>query len=115
MPPVNSRMMVKLTPRHMFSLSGEMETRLSDAKLHGRRLPNVWSDLRRERRPCSGRTGPVPYFWKNMRQELSRGVEGFAYGPAYCAEKDCIGFFGGVERFVCEWGAGGIYRSLEDH
>ena len=42
-----------------------MDTRLSEAKLHGRRFPNVDSDLRSERRPCSGRTGPVPYFYQH--------------------------------------------------
>lgn len=41
---------------------GEIFTRDSEAKLQGRRLPNVESSLRSLRRPCSGRTGPVPYF-----------------------------------------------------
>ena len=40
-----------------------MEVRVSEAKLQGRRLPNVLSSLRSLRRPCSGRTGPVPYFY----------------------------------------------------
>lgn len=62
-----------------------------------------------------GTYGTGAVFLKRVRQELSRGVEVFAYGPAYCAKKDCIGFFGGVERFVCEWGAGGIDGGLEIH
>lgn len=40
-----------------------MEVRVSEAKLQGRRLPKVWSSLRSLRRPCSGRMGPVPYFF----------------------------------------------------
>ena len=47
----------------MCSLRGEILTRDSEAKLQGRRLPNVQSSLRSLRRPCSGRTGPVPYFY----------------------------------------------------
>lgn len=53
--------MVKSTPWQTDSLSGEMETREGEAKEQGRRLPNVERDLRRERRPCSGRTVPVPH------------------------------------------------------
>lgn len=40
-----------------------MAVRVSEAKLQGRRLPKVWSSLRSLSRPCSGRMGPVPYFW----------------------------------------------------
>ncbi len=54
-------MMVKSTPRQTDSFSGEMETSEGEAKEHGRRLPNVERDLRRVRRPCSGRTAPVPH------------------------------------------------------
>lgn len=39
-----------------------METRVGEAKEQGRRLPKVERDLRRVRRPCSGRTEPVPHF-----------------------------------------------------
>lgn len=51
-----------------------MEVRESEAKLQGRRLPKVWSSLRSLRRPCSGRTGPVPYFY------VSDKVSGFSLG-----------------------------------
>ena len=62
MPPVSSRTIVKSTPRQTSALSGERSTRESEAKLHGRRLPKAESDLRSFRRPCSGRTAPVPHF-----------------------------------------------------
>ena len=39
-----------------------MSTRDSEAKLHGLRFPKVPSSLRSLRRPCSGRTAPVPHF-----------------------------------------------------
>lgn len=62
MPPVSSRMMLKLVPAATEALSGEISTRDSDAKKQGRRLPKVPISLRSLRIPCSGRTLPVPHF-----------------------------------------------------
>ena len=91
---------------------------MSEAKLQGRRLPKVFSSLRSFRRPCSGRMGPVPYFcgvekvlasaWGDVVEEKA----GNAYGAAYCAQEDCVCFFGRGEGVVCEWGAGGVDRGL---
>lgn len=68
-----------------------MEVRESEAKLQGRRLPKVLSSLRSLRRPCSGRTGPVPYFFyvekgsESAWKHLVDGRERKAYGATYCA------------------------------
>jgi len=75
MPPVSSRMMLKLTPAQTDSFRGEAETREGAAKKQGRRLPKVWSVLRSLRRPCSGRTLPVPHFWRG-RGGISLGEGG---------------------------------------
>jgi hypothetical protein len=71
-PPVSSRMMVKFTPRAISGLRGDASTSESDAKKHGRRLPNVPNSLRSLRMPCSGRTFPVPHFCEG--QHASRNA-----------------------------------------
>lgn len=53
--------MTKSTSLQTDSLRGEYWTRESAAKLQGRRLPNALRALRSLRRPCSGRTAPVPH------------------------------------------------------
>lgn len=97
-----------------------MEVRESEAKLQGRRFPKVWSSLRSLSRPCSGRTGPVPYFCTYGRKRcqilLGRvlsGEESIAYGTTYCAQEDRVCFFGRGEGFVCERGASGVDGGLE--
>ena len=87
---------------------------MSEAKLQGRRLPKVWSSLRSLRRPCSGRTGPVPYFFHAEEvseacfEQVGWGRKGKAYGATYCAQEDCVCLFGRGEGFVCERGTGGV-------
>ena len=38
--------------------------------------------------------------------------EGEAYGATYCAQEDCVCFFGCGEGFVCEGGTGRVDRGL---
>lgn len=74
-PPVNSRMILKSTPRQTSAFRGEISTRESEAKLQGRRFPNVSISFRSFSRPCSGRTFPVPHFCCNLYQWLKAKME----------------------------------------
>ena len=110
--------MVKSVPRQISGLSGDLETRDSEAKEQGRRLPKVPSSLRSLRRPCSGRTLPVPHFYVR-RTLISTGLKFWclsssSYRTTDCAKNDGAGIFGGGEGFVGQWGAVSIDGALED-
>lgn len=91
MPPVNSRIMLKFTPRTLSALRGDESTRESEAKKHGRRFPKVPSSLRSLRIPCSGRTLPVPHFYMSCQKVLHSSETGGSYRSTDGAENDGVG------------------------
>ena len=68
---------MKSVPLHICSLSGDFCIREGEAKLQGRKFPKAFISLRSFRRPCSGRTRPVPYFYARAgHQYLLRHMKG---------------------------------------
>lgn len=57
---------MKSVPSQTDCFRGERAAKDGEAKKQGRRLPKVPISFRRRRRPCSGRTLPVPYFGPPM-------------------------------------------------
>lgn len=103
MPPVSSRMMLKLVPRTMSALRGDASTSDSEAKKQGRRFPKVPSSLRSFKMPCSGRTFPVPHFCAPC-QCLARSKARLrsAYGTSNSAENNGVSCLGRCQRLVGE-------------
>ena len=63
----------------------------SEAKKHGLRLPNVPISLRSFKRPCSGRTAPVPHFCSSCQTMSLAGTSLLTYGTTDGTEKHGIG------------------------
>lgn len=100
-----------LTPRQTSALSGDPSTSESEAKKQGLRLPNVPISLRNLRRPCSGRTAPVPHFYCFLSDHANHILRR-TYRATNGTEKNGIGRLCGAESLVGKGNAVCVNRSL---